>query len=340
MSPTPANPSESAVTDNTGREVITERFPNRAVKIQRSIRQDRERNYVNDGPWTMFDEQGNVAAQGEYLDGRRHGDWMRVLDRFAGAEAVFQPPFTSQAHFEHGELHGTWTVVDSQQRIVGSWEFERGVLHGTVTLWYPEGQQRQEMHFARGIPNGEATAWKRDGSIAVREFYRDGEQLVPVVTWHDKQQKESEGWMIRSSFTIDTEVDWWNGIVEIVRQDRAGEDQRTGKWTEWYPNGIVRYTGSFENGAPIGEHVWWHENGQRRVAGTYQNGNREGRWTTWHTNGHKQEEGEFLAGVKDGTWTVWSESGEIVDAEQLTASEQVMEGPELSQPYSHISITQ
>lgn len=314
-----ARPDPVPVEVPEGSELITERYPNRTVKIQRTVKQDDERNYVNHGPWTMWDEQGRLVAQGEYRDGKRHGDWMRVLPQFPGSPSGFQAPFTSQATFDDGQLNGTWSVVDSQNRIVGSWDFERGELHGSASVFYTNGQQRQEMRFAHGSPDGEATAWKTDGTVWSRDYYREGKQLVPVVTWHDDKQKESEGWLERSTFRMAANVDWWEGVLEVSRLDAEGEDLRVGTWSEWHANGTPRYVGKFDEGQPVGEHAWWHENGQRLLIGAYEEGDREGRWTRWHANGQKQEEGQYVAGLKDGIWTAWSETGEVLQTEELAA---------------------
>lgn len=300
-------------------ELITERYPNRAVRLQRQVVQDADRNYVNHGSWTMLDPKGQVIAQGDYRNGKQHGPWMRIMPEFPAVNPGFQAPFISQAEFDNGELHGTWAIVDAQQRVVGSWQFSRGQLDGAATTWYPNGQQRREMNFARGIPDGESTAWKPDGKIWAREFYRDGKQLVPVVTWHDGKQKESEGWIVRSNFTIHANLDWWNGKIEVTREQTTGEDLKTGKWTEWYANGTVKFEGTFEAGKPAEQHVWWHPNGQKMLAGTYDSGMQEGRWTEWHATGMKQVEGDYIAGVKNGTWTTWSEDGLVADVQHIKA---------------------
>ncbi|MEX0819921.1 MAG: hypothetical protein WD070_10005 [Pirellulaceae bacterium] len=307
-------------------ELITERYPNRAVRLQRYVIQDADRNYVNHGSWTMLDPQGQVIAQGEYRHGKQHGSWMRIMTEFPMVNPGFQAPFTSQAEFDRGELHGKWTITDAQKRMVGSWQFSRGQLDGPASTWYPSGQQRREMTFTRGIPDGESTAWKPNGQIWAREFYRDGKQLVPVVTWHDRQQKESEGWMVRSNFTIHANIDWWEGTIEITRSETADEDVKTGKWTEWHPNGTVKFEGTFEAGVPVDQHVWWHPNGQKMLAGTYDSGMQEGRWTEWHASGMKQIEGDYIAGTKTGTWTTWSEEGLVADVQHLPADPDLAPG--------------
>ena len=319
-------------------ELITERYPNRAVKIQRYVMQDAERNYVNHGPWTMMDPEGRVLAQGEYQNGKRHGPWMRVIYEFGAVDPQFRAPFTSQAQFEHGLLDGVWSVTDSQQRVVGSWEFEEGELSGTSTTWYPSGQQRREMKFQKGLPHGEAIAWRPNGQVWVKEYFRDGKQLIPVVTWHERDQKESEGWLLRTNFTIVANVDWWDGQLEITRNETEGEDVKIGQWNEWYANGNQKFSGAFEQGDPTGEHTFWHENGQRMLVGNYHDGLADGRWTQWHPTGMKQEEGMYLAGVKSGRWTSWEEGGQVVSVEDMTNETQVAsdEDDPISHNVSHI----
>ncbi len=298
-------------------ELVTERYPNRAVRLQRYVVQDADRNYVNHGSWTMLDPQGQVIAQGEYRNGKQQGPWMRIMSDFPAANPGFQGPYISQGEFDNGELHGAWTIIDAKQHVVGSWQFSRGELDGPATTWYPSGQQRREMTFSRGIPDGESTAWNLNGQISAREFYRDGKQLVPVVTWHNQQQKESEGWMVRSNFTINAKVNWWSGTIEITRRETEGTDVKTGKWTEWYANGTEKFEGTFEEGVAVEQHVWWHPNGQKMLAGNYDSGIQEGRWTEWHTTGMKQVEGEYIAGTKAGTWTTWSEDGLVADVQHI-----------------------
>jgi len=299
-------------------ELIIERYPSRAVKLQRYVIQDAERNYINHGLWTMLDEKGEVIAQGEYRDGKRHGAWMRVLPKLAGVEPHFQAPFVSQAEFQDDELHGTWTIIDAQQRVVGSWQFSRGELDGVSSTWYPNGQQQREMTFANGVPDGEALAWKSDGQLWSKEFFREGKQLIPSVTWHDRDQKKSEGWLVRSNIKVQAKVNWWDGVLEIKREDSRGEEIKTGEWTEWYANGGLKQRGAYDEGVPVGQHTWWHENGQRQEVGDYSSGLAQGMWTRWFDNGQKQEEGFYLAGEKSGTWTTWAQDGKVADVRQMS----------------------
>src|SRR5581483_3354642 len=86
-------------------ETVQERYPNRLVKIERQVIQDRAGNYVNHGTWSQWDERGRLMARGEYRFGQRHGQWVRAFN--AGELAIasgawgktFQAPFLSAASF-------------------------------------------------------------------------------------------------------------------------------------------------------------------------------------------------------------------------------------------------
>ncbi len=304
--------------DDSSGEWVTERYENRAARIRRQVKLDLHRNYINHGDWTMWDRRGQVIAQGTFRNGKRHGSWMRVVSSGVAASShfqgdSFQKPYVSQAEFVDGILHGTWTVIDAAQRPVASWEFKQGVVHGKVVAWYPNGSQSSDMGFQEGQPHGEAIYWAASGHISARHYYRDGRQLVPMIQRFDRQQKESEGWLLRSDFVYETTVDWWNDIVQIVRVPADGQDQKTGPWKEWHLNGNLRFAGAYEDGKPVGQHVWWYENGQKEQVGQFVDGKQHLAWTQWHDNGMKREEGAFAHGTKQGTWVQWDREGKAVD---------------------------
>ena len=321
-SPTYAEAGEEVVEPRDGAvEMITERYQNGKVRIQRYVRQDASRNYVNHGTWTAYSQQGKLLAQGEFQNGKLHGKWLRELPRL-GVEAGFQGPFTSQADFSDGELNGTWTIFDAAQRLVASWDFKAGQLDGKTAAWFPGGQQKSEMTFVQGQPDGEALLYNNQGRVIRKDYYRDGKQLIPVVSRYDNKQKETEGWLLRSDFVFKTRFDWWEGIAEIQREKSTGEDRKIGKWVQWHRNGQLKYVGNFDQGEAIGKHSWWHENGQRQLAGEYETGLREGLWTRWHVNGQRHEEGEYLAGSKFGEWTSWDNQGQVASSQRAIPAEQ------------------
>src|SRR5262245_42382882 len=54
-------------------EMVRERYPDGAIKIERQMTLDRDGNYVNHGGWKMFSTNGDVLAEGQYHFGQRVG---------------------------------------------------------------------------------------------------------------------------------------------------------------------------------------------------------------------------------------------------------------------------
>ena len=65
--------------------------------------------------------------------------------------------------------------------------------------------------------------------------------------------------------------------TKLINIEIKGE--RIGYWEEYYPNGNLRYKGSYNNdGQEIGYWERYYYNGNLRHKGNYDNGNRIGHW--------------------------------------------------------------
>ncbi len=52
--------------------------------------QDARGNYLNHGSWKMWDQRGNLVAQGQYEYGNRTGTWIRWYRNVADATVLSQ----------------------------------------------------------------------------------------------------------------------------------------------------------------------------------------------------------------------------------------------------------
>jgi antitoxin component YwqK of YwqJK toxin-antitoxin module len=316
-------PAEEA--QDSGVEVIKERYPNSAVKVERHVTQDAEGNYYNHGLWTQWDEKGRLVGSGEYRYGKRHGRWLRW---YAPNEAPmlqgplykdFQAPFVAEATFEDGVLHGTWKVFDAKNRKVSEWEFDHGDRQGKSVWFYNNGQKRREVDYRQGQIDGEVLEWGPDYKLALREKYVDGRRLAPQVDYFAADQKRAEGWILFAKENIKSNYDFWAGTAAIQVVGTEGVNQRHGLWTWWHKNGQKQMEGRYEADLPIGKFTWWYPNGQKQLAGEYISGKQQGKFTWWHQSGQKQLEGAYIAGVLSGKWTRWNADGHVVEVGDYSA---------------------
>lgn len=315
-------------TDEPQIELIKERYPNGAIKIEREVTQDAQGNYVNHGLFKTYDERGALTAQGEYSAGKRKGPWIRWYRSVTEAKMLsaqpyqqFPGPFISQATFANDELDGTWTIYDGKKRKISEWHFKDGRRHGPSTWWLPNGRKIREMNFADGELEGTWSEWRPDGSLIGQEMYTGGRKQAMKVSHHKGGAKKSEGMYLFAKEIEQTPDDWWQ--CKPMTLMHTGKDERHGAWNAWYANGQRQQEGTYEHDMQVGAFSWWHSNGQKALQGNFEQGKQNGRWTWWYANGQKQIQGEYSLGNPTGRWTWWKEDGKVAQSADLSQSEGV-----------------
>ncbi|HZZ72857.1 MAG TPA: hypothetical protein VFE24_11430 [Pirellulales bacterium] len=305
-------------------EVIQERYPNRAVKVERQVTQDTDGNYINHGSWTMWDDKGRMVATGEFRNGVRHGAWSRWYGASEGEMfnaplyKLFQAPFMAEANFVDGKLHGTWVVYDSKKRKCSEWNFENGERQGKSVTYFPSGNKMTEVEYKDGQINGDTLEWNAEGKQVAKETYMDGRRLAAKVDYYSPGVKRFEGVYLYARQINSTNYDWWNGKISVTAAGKEGIDQRHGMWTSWYRNGQKQLEGRYVEDAPVGKFHWWHPNGQKAIEGEYINGKQTSKWTWWHINGQKNIEGEYTNGNPSSKWTWWREDGHVTKVADMS----------------------
>lgn len=322
----PARSAEDPIERPTGTldlardvELVTERYPEGNVRIEREVTQDAEGNYINHGSFTQYDPHGMVVRSGEFRNGRQHGNWLRYFQTgegslFSGSlDKQFPGPFVSEATFLDGRLHGTWTITSRSRRKIIEWHFENGARHGKSTWWYPGGQKRREIIYDHGNADGEFLEWSRDGTLATRATLVGGRLLTKRVKWYAPGQKFYEGYYLSGENLAEPVFDWWNGVAGAVPFENEGPELKHDTWTAYYRNGQKKVEGRYREDLPVGKFSWWYENGQKQAEGEYVDGLESGTWTTWHLNGLKESVGEYTAGMLTGNWMRWEPGGKVIE---------------------------
>lgn len=319
---TPAEPEQQT-------EVIKERYPNGAIKIEREVTQDAGGNYLNHGAWKMWDQAGNLMAQGEYRYGNRTGTWIRwyrtVTDASMLSKAPYSQfglPYISQATFDNGRLHGEWTIYDGKKRKISQWHFADGKRHGASTWWFPNGRKLREIQYKDGDIDGQLIEYGAEGSVLTKDNYQEGRKLSQKKSTYNGGAKKSEGTYLFAKDVEKTPDDWWECKVQTTV--KTGKDEKHGPWTSWHTNGQRQLEGTYEHDMQTGLFTWWHANGQKALEGRFEAGKQNGSWTWWYPTGQKSIHGEYAHGNPTGRWTWWKEDGKVAQSADLSQSEGVV----------------
>jgi antitoxin component YwqK of YwqJK toxin-antitoxin module len=305
--------------DEPQTEIIRERYPNTAIKIERHVAQDEEGNYYNHGLYTHFDEKGRVIGTGDYREGKRQGKWQRWFAANEGAMFTgpmfkeFQGPFASEVTYLNDQIHGVWRVFDGKGRKASEWEFASGKPHGKSVWFYPAGRVRREIVYKEGEIDGEVIEYALDGKVTQRDKYITGRRLAIQTDWYAPGQKRAEGWTLFARDLTKPNYNWWDGVTTITVTGKDGINQRHGEWTWWHKNGQKQMEGRYVEDKPVGKFVWWYSNGQKQLEGEYIEGKQQGKFVWWHENGQKQLEGVYENGVQVGKWTRWNTEGKVAE---------------------------
>ncbi|HEX4149783.1 MAG TPA: hypothetical protein VHY20_12380, partial [Pirellulales bacterium] len=321
--PAPAllNTGEARSVNRT--EVIRERYPNGAVRIERHVAQDAEGNYYNHGAWKMWDQQNRVMGFGQHRNAVRQGAWVRYYQ--AGeAEIIagpigqqFEAPFTSEATFVDGKLDGEWVITDAQQRQVISWQYSHGLRHGVSVWWFPNGRKWREAEYTQGENDGLFSEWNPQERVVASEQYIDGRRLGSKIERYESGEKKVEAQYLFARELTRLDENWWNGYSRLQSTGKEGRDIRQGRLVTYFTNGQKAMQANYRNDQPDGAFVWWRSNGQKAIEGQYSGGKQTGDWAWWHANGQKWIQGDYQAGKQVGRWTWWTDRGSVVEAAQF-----------------------
>jgi len=80
----------------------------------------------------------------------------------------------------------------------------------------------------------------------------------------------------------------------------------------YYDNGNKRMEGSFKNDERTGMWSYWYPDGSIWSEGVYKDGEEHGLKTVYYENGQKYYEGTMIDGVRTGKWLFWDREGNLI----------------------------
>jgi antitoxin component YwqK of YwqJK toxin-antitoxin module len=314
-------------------ELVRERYSDGSIHIERQTTLDRDGNYVNHGSWKMFDQGGDILAEGHYHFGRRVGLWTRWHGKKDGnmfsdaAFREFKAPFMSQVNFTDGEMDGDWIITDANDRKMSQISLKEGKRHGMAITWLPNGTTYRQATYENGMPVGDMLELNtKTGKVERVATFADGRQIINKISHYpntrQEKQKKSEVLYLGPEATQASADDFWN--ARLAKFDTEGQNMRHGLARAWFPNGKLESEGTYQHGKKSGTFTFWHENGQVASTGEYLDDKAEGQWVWWHENGQRSAYGRYEDGQLTGEWRWWNEGGKLTKQHVYDGTESAM----------------
>ncbi|MEM7785953.1 MAG: hypothetical protein AAF623_21570 [Planctomycetota bacterium] len=303
-------------------EEILQYYPDGKLRIRRYVVQDRDGNFIKDGPWIYYGRGEKVLAAGRFVDGIMQGQWRRMHNVNEGGIFstrpfnLYQGFFESIANFDKGKLEGSWTITDQYGRKIFEVNYENGLREGPASWWFPNQSQMRAAFFREGLLDGEITEWDESEKVIGKKNFLKGRQVIQKSSFYEGQKRHKLETFLAAKLVPSGFDNWWD--AKPANYLPEGQRVQNGPATEWYSNGQIKKQVNFRDDKPVGKVLWYHPNGNKMLNGQFKDGKKEGRWTWWHPNGMKSTEGIYKGNQPTGIWREWLENGKLKKEKDLT----------------------
>ena len=136
------------------------------------------RKGLMNGKWTYYHENGQIHAQGRFIDG--DGGFP-----FSIPDSLNIPPLNGRS--------GRWSFWYENGQKKGEGTHKDGERDRKWTGWYENGQKRYEETYKDGEPDRKWILWYDNGQKEQEGTYKDGELNGKWTYWYENEQKQWEG---------------------------------------------------------------------------------------------------------------------------------------------------
>lgn len=135
---------------------------------QASGAKQQQGDYLNGrkhGNWTEYTSDGLVKSVTSYVDGKKQGSYIELDNR--GQLLI-------AAYYHNDVLHGDWKqyirTKAKEERV-----YVNGKLEGTVMIYYDNGKIMEEGSYANGVRDGLSKWYDQEGNVTIEYEYNAGE---------------------------------------------------------------------------------------------------------------------------------------------------------------------
>jgi antitoxin component YwqK of YwqJK toxin-antitoxin module len=185
-----------------------------------------------------------------------------------------------------GIFDSTWTTYYKTGKIKSRGTFNRGVKDGLWTYYYTNEKKEQEGKFKNNVLRGRWVWYYENGIVKKEESFNNKGLLEGTMIEYDSLGNE----LARGEYyNGKKEGSWFYQIGDYKEIGAFTLGEQDGVWNNYYLNGKIAFTGSYNEGEPAGKHIYYHDNGFKREFGKYAGGVKHGLWRTFNDKGELTE---------------------------------------------------
>lgn len=183
---------------------------------------------------------------------------------------------------KNGKKNGFWELYYDNGNLKAKGEFINGVKKGKWLYYYPNDSIESEVFYDRyGKKQGVQVDYFESGDTLLTVEWLDGYENGLFIQYNDSGKLVAKGNYIDGY----EDGDWYYAWGDHVAYGKYSAGNKTDEWRHYYNNKQIVFKGKYENGLPVGKHLFWFENGNIKKFGKYKNGRKEGEWYYYSKGG-------------------------------------------------------
>ena len=271
------------------------------------------KNFLLDSIWKFYNEKGKLAFEYSYKEGKKNG--LRKTYDIKDGYLITSENFVNDVkqgntinYYKNGTVKQTIPFVNGKEEGAG---FEYDIDSTIITLTkykmgFVQGEEKINRRDADSLKQG---VWKH--------FYPTGIVKDEVTFSDNKMNGYLKEYNLKGSLAKTTKYN--NGVEQKDAPELAKLDVRT----EYYPGGIVKFTGTYKDGVAEGIQREFSPEGKVIASKVYTDGTltgegildtigrQQGPWKEYHPNGQIKAQGEFMNSKRIGEWVFYYPNGKI-----------------------------
>ena len=152
------------------------------------------------GHWRVFDTNGNIKMEGNYVDGNPQGQFdyfypdghkkavILNYDNGKVAYATLYHPngnLMAKGKYLNQQKDSLWNYYDQDEGKLVSEEFyKQGKIEGVAKTFYPTGQIAEEQTYKNGLKDGPWAQYFTDGALKGKGEFKDGKPAGMYILYH------------------------------------------------------------------------------------------------------------------------------------------------------------
>jgi len=174
-------------------------YSNGQIKERGIVKENSNGNFVKDGEWKYWYDNGQLYKKGQYDNGKKVGLWKEwrsdgikdeeieyLNDKKHGIykEWDSSSQLETEGSYVNDKKNGLWQEWHSNGKLRRKGEYKVGLKIGSWKEWYSDGsKEEEEFYNQKGNLNGKRTQWYSDGSKSSEENYLNGKEVKNTYIW-------------------------------------------------------------------------------------------------------------------------------------------------------------